>query len=110
MYAETDTNKLLLKSLQKDILQINRTVHHLSKELKSIFHNRNFFAIMFQLRSYLATPCNGISLVKTDILSIWDEVLIICSQKPKPVLLNPLVLKLLLTKLEIQLVSHPRLA
>ena len=27
--AETDTNQLLLKSLQKDILQINNTVHHL---------------------------------------------------------------------------------
>ena len=27
-YTETDTNRLLLKSLQKDILQINSTVHH----------------------------------------------------------------------------------
>ena len=31
-YAETDTNRLLLKSLQKDILQINSTVHCLSKD------------------------------------------------------------------------------
>ena len=33
-YAETDTNRLLLRSLQKDILQINSTVHCLSKKLK----------------------------------------------------------------------------
>ena len=34
--AETDTNRLLLKSLQKDIIQINSTVHHLSTELKGL--------------------------------------------------------------------------
>ena len=36
-YVETDTKRLILKSLQKDILQINNTAHHLSKELKSFF-------------------------------------------------------------------------
>ena len=50
-YAETNTNRLLLRSLQKDILQVNNTVHHLSKEPKVLFHDRNFFIMMFQLRS-----------------------------------------------------------
>ena len=40
--TETDSNWLLLKSLQKDILQINSTGHCLSKELKALFHDRNF--------------------------------------------------------------------
>ena len=106
-YTETDTNRLLPKSLQKDILQIKSTVHHLSKELKSLFEDRNFFVIMFQLRSHLATLNNGINSVKIDILSILDNVSIISLQKLKPVLLNPLDLKSLLTKLEPQLVLHP---
>ena len=95
---ETDTNGLLPKSLQKDILQGNSTVHHLSKELKSLFHDWNFFVIMFQLRSHVATLCNGINLVKIYILSILDQVLIISPQKLKHVLPNPLDLKSLLTK------------
>ena len=69
-YMETDTNCLLLKSLQKDILQINSTVHHLLKELKALFHDRNFFIIMFHLRSWLATLHNGINSVRIDIQSI----------------------------------------
>ena len=36
-YVETDTNILLFRSLQKDILQINSTCHYLSKELKALF-------------------------------------------------------------------------
>ena len=39
-----------------------------------------------------------------------NQVSVISSQKLKPALLNPLYLKSLLTKLETQLVSHPRLA
>ena len=78
-YTETDTNQLLLKSLQKDILQINSTVHYLSEELQTLFHDRNFFVIMFQLRSHLATLCNGINSVKIDILSILIQVLVISS-------------------------------
>ena len=109
-YKETDTNRLLLKYLEKDILQIYSTVHCLSKELKSLFHNKNFFAIMLQSRSCLAPLCNRINSVKIDILSILYQVSIISSQKLKPVLPNPLNLKLLLTKLETQLVSHPRLS
>ena len=65
---------------------------------------------MFQLRSHLATLCNGINLVKIDILSIMDQVSIISSQKLKLELLNHLDLKSLLTKLETLLVSHSRLA
>ena len=42
-YSETDTNRLLLKSLQKDIIQINSTVHCLSKELKALIYDRNLF-------------------------------------------------------------------
>ena len=109
-YAETDTNRFILRSLQKDVLQINGTVHHLSKELKAPFHNRNFFIIMFQLRSHLATLHNGINSIKIDILSILNQILVISSQKLKPALLNPLDLKSLLTKLETQQVSHPRFA
>ena len=63
-YTETDTNRLLLKSLQRDILQISCTVHWQSKELKSLFNDRIFFIIMFQLRSHLTTLCNEINLKK----------------------------------------------
>ena len=108
-YAETDTKRLLLRTLQKDILQISSTVHFLSKELKALFHDRNFFIIMFQLRSHLATLCNGINSMKIDILSILNQVLVFSSQKLKPALLNPLCLKSF-TKLDTQLVLHPRLA
>ena len=73
----TDSNQLLLKSLQKDILQMNNTVHYLSKELKALFHNRNFFVIIFQLRSHLAALHNGINSVQIDILSILNQVLVI---------------------------------
>ena len=65
---------------------------------------------MFQLRSHLATLCNGTNSVKIDIILILDQVSIISSQKLQPVLLNPLDLKSLLTKLETWLVSLPRLA
>ena len=108
--VETDTNSLLLKSLQKDILQINSTVHHLSKEIKSLFHDRTSFVIMFQLRNHLAILHNGINLVKIDILSIFNQVSIISAQKLKLVLLNPLDLKSLPTKLETELVLYPRFA
>ena len=40
-YVETDTN-WLLKSLQKDILQINSSVNCLSKELKALFPWQKF--------------------------------------------------------------------
>ena len=109
-YMETDTTRLLLKSLLKDIMQVNSTVHHLSKELESLFHDRNFFVIMFQLRSHLVTLCNGINSIKIGILSILDQFSLISSQKLKLTLLNALDLKALLTKLETQLVLHPRLA
>ena len=79
MYVEIDTQRLLLRSLQKDFLQINSTARCLSKELKTLFHNRNFFIIMFQLRSHLATLCNGMNLVKIDILSILNQVYVIGS-------------------------------
>ena len=72
-YLETDTNSLLLRSLQKDILQINSSVHNLSKELKALFHDRNLFIIMFQLRSHLATLCNGKNSVKIDILLMLNR-------------------------------------
>ena len=69
-YTETDTNRLLLRSLQKDVLQINSTVHCLSKEVKAPFHDSNFFIIMFQLRRHTATLCNGINSVKIDTPSV----------------------------------------
>ena len=65
---------------------------------------------MFQLRSHLATLQSKINSVRIDILSILNHVSVISSQKLKPALLNPSDLKLLVTKLENQLVSHPRLA
>ena len=64
---------------------------------------------MFQLRSHLATLCNGINSVRIDILSILNQVLVISPQKLKHALLNPLDLKPLLTELQNQLVSYPRL-
>ena len=53
-FAETDKIRLLLKSLQKHIVEINSSVHCLSKELTTLIHDMNFFTIMFQLRSHLA--------------------------------------------------------
>ena len=47
-YTETDKNRLLLKSLLKDIVQKNSTVHCLSNELKALIQDRNFFIVMFQ--------------------------------------------------------------
>ena len=108
-YAETDTNRLFLKLLQKDIIEINSTVHHLSKELKALIDDRNFFIIMSQLRNHLVTLCNGIHSIKIDILSILNQVSVISSQKLAPALLNPLDLISLMITLETQLVSHPRL-
>ena len=76
-----NTNRLLLKSLQKDIFQINSSVHHLSKELKSLFHNRNFFVIMFQPGSHSTTLHNEINSVKMDILPILAQASIAGLQK-----------------------------
>ena len=73
-YAETVTYQLLFKSLQKDMLQITNTFHHLSKKLKALYDNRNFFIIMFQLRRHLANLCNRIKLVRIDIISILNHV------------------------------------
>ena len=109
-YVKTDTNRLLLKSLQKDIVQVNSTVHHLSKELKALIYNRNLFIIMFQLRSHLATLCNGIHSLKVDILSFLNQISVIHSQKSTPTLLNSLDLTSLLIKLEAKLILHLRLA
>ena len=75
-YMETDNNGFP-RTLQKDILQINSSVYHLSKELKALFHDRNFFIVMFQLRSCRTTFCNGINSAKIDILLILNQVLII---------------------------------
>ena len=72
-YMETDTNRLLFKSLQKDILKINSTNHCLLKELKSLFHDRNFFIIMFQLRSHLTTLHHGINSVKYIYYQFWTK-------------------------------------
>ena len=105
-YTKTSTNRLLLSSLQKDIIQVNTTVHCLSKELKAFVFDRNFFIIMFQLRSCLATLCNGINSLRIDI----NQISVISSQTLIPFPLNPLHHMSLHTKLETKLVSHPRLA
>ena len=106
---ETNANRLLLNSLQKDIVQINATVHHLSKEIKALIYDRNIFITMFQLRSHLVTLCNRINSLRTDILSIINQLLVISSQKLTPALLNPLDFMSLLIELETKLVSHHRL-
>ena len=72
-YVETDTTPLLLRSLQKDILQINSTFHCLSKDLKALFHDRYFFIIIFQVKGHLATLHNRINSVRIDILSILTK-------------------------------------
>ena len=92
-FVKTSTNKHLLRLLQKDILQVNNTVHCLSKELKLLYHDRNSFISMFQIRSQLATLQSKINLVRVDIMSILDQILLISSQKLKPTLLNPSDLK-----------------
>ena len=63
---------------------------------------------MFQLRSCLATLCNGINSLRIDILSIINKISVISSQTLTPSLLNPIDFMHLLTKLETKLVSHPR--
>ena len=65
---------------------------------------------MFQLRSQLGTLHNRIHLLKIHILSILNHISVISSQKLTPALLNPLDLISLLIKLEMQLISYPRLA
>ena len=80
-YTESNTNRLLLCSLQKDIIQINSTVHCLSKELKALILERNFFIIMLQLRSHLATLHNRIKSLRINILSKVNQISIISSQK-----------------------------
>ena len=69
-YAESNTNRLLLSSLQEDIVQINSTVYHLSKELKALILDRNFLVIMFQLRTHFMALCNGLNSLRINILSI----------------------------------------
>ena len=109
-YAEIkNTNRLLLSSLQKDIVHTNATVNCLSKEVKALIYDKNFFIIMFQLRSHLVTLCNGINSLKIDILSILNKILVISSQKLTPALLKPLDLMSLLIKIENKVVSHLRL-
>ena len=78
-YAETNTNRLVLRSFQKDIFQVNNTVHLLLKELKILFCDRNFFITMFQLRGHLVTLQSGKNLVRIDILSILDQNSVIIS-------------------------------
>ena len=72
-YAETNTNRILLNSLQKDIVQINATVHCLSKEVKALIYDKDFFMIIFQLRRWLATLHNGLHSLRIDILSIINK-------------------------------------
>ena len=72
-YAELNTNRLILSSSQRDIVQINTTVHHLSKELIALILDRNFFIIKLQLRSHLATIWNGLNSLKTNILLIINK-------------------------------------
>ena len=65
---------------------------------------------MFQLRSCLTTLHNGIHCLKIDILSILNQMSVICSQKLTLALLNPLDLTSLIIRLEAKIISHPRLA
>ena len=95
-YAETNTNRLLLSSLQKHILQENSSPTPIERA-KSTFYDRNFFITMFQLRCHLAALQSGINLVRIDILSILDQLSVISSQKLK--LTNPSGFKLLLSRL-----------
>ena len=46
-HTETNTNRLLLNSLQNDIIQVNTTLHHLSKELKGLNFDINFSSSCF---------------------------------------------------------------
>ena len=88
------------------ILQVNNTIYGLSKELKVLFHDRNFFITLFQLRSHLATLQSGINSVRIDIMEILVQLSVVSSQKLKPTLLYSSDLKLLLTRTKDQLVSH----
>ena len=63
--------------------------------------------MMFQLRSQLVIIINSVII---ELLSILDQVSVISFQKLKATLLNPADFKLLLTKLEDQLMSHQHLA
>ena len=87
-YTDTGKNRLILKSLQQEIVK-NSTVHCLSKEHKAPIQDRNFFIIMFQFRSSIAIFWNWIHSVRIDILSILHQVSGISSQKLIPTLLKP---------------------
>ena len=100
-YVETSRNRLLLHSLQQDIVQMNSTVHCLSKELKALILNRNLFVILFQPTRHLVTLCNGLNSLQINILSIINQVPVISSQKLTPVLLSPCDLTSLFTKIRI---------
>ena len=108
--AERNTNRLLLTSLHMHIILMNSTVHCLSKELKALILDRNFFLILFQFRSQLASLHNGLNSLRINILSIIHQVSVISSQKLTPALLSPHDLTSLLTKLETKLISYPQLA
>ena len=55
-YAETNTHRLLLRSLQKDVLQGNNTVHQLSKELKYFFMAEFLYHYVSIKKSFSNTP------------------------------------------------------
>ena len=88
-YAETNTNRLLLKSLQKDIVQVNTPVYCFSKELKVLIYDRNFLSLCPVEKSLSDSP-QWIHSLKVDILSILNQISVIGSQRLTPALLNPL--------------------
>ena len=99
---ETETNRLLLKSLQKDSVQIKSTVHCLSKELKALIHNRNIFHYYVPVEKPLSDtpPWNTLSQNRHFV----NPKASFSHKIPKAHSHS------LLIKLETQLVSHPRLA
>ena len=105
-----NTNRLFFSSLQKDIVQINTTVHCLSKEPKALFLHRNFFHHHVSIE---VPPSNYLDWIKfpqnkypINNKSNFNHKL----SKLTPALLSILDLTSLFTKLESKLVSHPRLA
>ena len=109
-YVETNTDRLFFSSLQQDIVQINSTVHHLWKEVKVPILDRNFFIILFQLRSHLVTLHNGLNPLRINV-SFFNNKSSLRDQftGTNHIPIKPHDLTSLPTKLEVKLISYPQL-
>ena len=75
--TETDTNRLILRSVQKDILQIKCYYTLPIKRTKSTFPWQKFLYYHVSVEKPFSYPFNGINSVKIDILTILNQISVI---------------------------------